>query len=1495
MLSRSISRLSLYVLSVLLISGIAQARTWQYEYPVSSGGVAGLWASIKRDSSGDLQVAYVGHGKLMYATGSGSWSTEVANSSGVTDGEAPQWTSLAMAGTTPHISYYDARTNTLKHAWKSTDWQSETVDSAGGVGKYSCIAVDGSGYPAIVYYDEAGDALKYAYRDGSGWHLSTIATGCGEYSSLAFDGSGNAHVAYYDSTEVLKYAKRSGGSWTYETADSTKYCGEMCSLVLDGSGYPHIAYRDGFNSRLKYAWKDGSGWHAEVADSQDRTGFMPAIAIGTDGYPRINYFRRAGWVSGSDFYHLETWYAYKSASGWQKQLIQRIMTTNDQWCLSMALDSSNQPCVAYHYFASKSLNYMHYNGSGWDQETADAGREIGQYASLTLDGSNNPHISYYAMDTPNLYYARKSGSAWSVEQVDSAGDTGGYSSIKMLPSGYPAISYCKFKFTWSDPEYHMGADLKYAYKDGSGWHPSTVQSDVGLYTSLAIQGGQPRISYGDMTYKAQNLRYAQWNGSSWEFATPDPGSAPVDPSPDWHADGHWTSLAFDGSGNPHISYMEHWQDFGATPAEDILLRRLKHAWRSGGAWYSEIVDDGQMGKFTSIAINSSGYPCIAYQDVGNGYLKYAYKTGSGWQKETIDTATATGWYASLALNPSDYPRIAYKEIGGQVLRYAWKDAVGWHTETADTSGRVGDYCSLALTSTGEPYIAYMDWDNLTLKVAYPSPQQYGSISGFVRDNVGQPISQASVTTNVGGYSTLSNPDGSYTLSEVLPGVYNVTASKVGYQSQTVLDVQVSADQTATVNFNLTPIPPGAISGYVKDTGGNPISGATVSTNTGGYSTTSGANGGYSLSVLPGTYNVTASKSGYQSQTQNNVSVSSGATTTVNFNLSPVTYGTISGYVRNTSGTAISGATVSTNTGGYSTTSGSDGGYTLSNVAAGTYNVTASKTGYQSQTQNNISVTAGQTTACNFNLAPSTAQLINGNFEGGFTNGVANGWTKFIVSGSPSFGDETSHVHGGSHAQRWSTNWTTHDAGIYQQVTAAKSVSYTFSAWTWRHDEWNNGGDNEASWVGIDPYGGTNAASSNVQWSSKQISYETWTQQSVSAAAQADTITVFIRGRANWAGNVMLTCADDAALQASPPGIGNISGYVKDAGNNPIIGASVTTGAYTAMSGSDGSYTLANLLAGAYSVTASKAGYQSQTKAGIVVSVGQTTSCSFNLTPNPGSITGYVKDRNTNEPISGATVSTNTGGYSTTTGSDGGYTLSNVAAGTYNVTASKTGYASQTKSNVTVGPGQTANADFSLVTGYAKVSDVKKLPDGRYISLGEVICSRRPNSSLMFVQDADRTAGIKVTAGTGSIPTIDPGTACTVEGRLTSVNNVREITDVQVTTGSSGKTPDPLCASNVNVGGADFFYSAGPPASGQKGSAWSVGVNNVGLLVCAWGRVLDTPAGGVFHIYDGSIPSGLPVKLLSGVIAPAQGTYAVLKGIPEPDGLLLVLDLDKTAY
>lgn len=79
-----------------------------------------------------------------------------------------------------------------------------------------------------------------------------------------------------------------------------------------------------------------------------------------------------------------------------------------------------------------------------------------------------------------------------------------------------------------------------------------------------------------------------------------------------------------------------------------------------------------------------------------------------------------------------------------------------------------------------------------------------------------------------------------------------------------------------------------------------------------------------------------------------------------------TAGTISGWVRTTGGTGISGATVSTNTGGYTATTDSNGDYALTNINAGTYTVTASKYGY-APSSSSVTVTAGNVSTANYSL------------------------------------------------------------------------------------------------------------------------------------------------------------------------------------------------------------------------------------------------------------------------------------------------------------------------------------------------------------------------------------------------------------------------------------------------------------------------------------------------------------------------------------------------
>jgi hypothetical protein len=77
----------------------------------------------------------------------------------------------------------------------------------------------------------------------------------------------------------------------------------------------------------------------------------------------------------------------------------------------------------------------------------------------------------------------------------------------------------------------------------------------------------------------------------------------------------------------------------------------------------------------------------------------------------------------------------------------------------------------------------------------------------------------------------------------------------------------------------------------------------------------------------------------------------------------------------------------------------------------------------------------------------------------------------------------------------------------------------------------------------------------------------------------------------------------------------------------------------------------------------------------------------------GTISGTLTDKDTGNPIAGATVSANA--YSSTTNSEGKYTLYNIPEGSYTVTASKAGYLTQSQTNVQVVGSQKTTVNLQL--------------------------------------------------------------------------------------------------------------------------------------------------------------------------------------------------------
>lgn len=162
-------------------------------------------------------------------------------------------------------------------------------------------------------------------------------------------------------------------------------------------------------------------------------------------------------------------------------------------------------------------------------------------------------------------------------------------------------------------------------------------------------------------------------------------------------------------------------------------------------------------------------------------------------------------------------------------------------------------------------------------------------------------------------------------------------------------------------------------------------------------------------------------------------------------------GAIAGTVSDSTGAGIVGATVTTTPGGYAATSGSGGAYAIANVPTGSYGVTASKAGYDPRTQDNVVVSRGQTTTINLALltTPFSGFVSNGDFERGFTSGVATGWSTWRGSWSNTitYSQETTDHLAGSAAQRWgrSDNKRIH-GGVCLSVPTISGVIYEIIAW-----------------------------------------------------------------------------------------------------------------------------------------------------------------------------------------------------------------------------------------------------------------------------------------------------------------------------------------------------------------------------------------------------------------------------------------------------------------
>ena len=467
-------------------------------------------------------------------------------------------------------------------------------------------------------------------------------------------------------------------------------------------------------------------------------------------------------------------------------------------------------------------------------------------------------------------------------------------------------------------------------------------------------------------------------------------------------------------------------------------------------------------------------------------------------------------------------------------------------------------------------------------------QPTGAIGGTVTDSVTNAVVAGATVSNSGG-STITNGTGGYTLSTVAPGTYTVTASATGYTTQPAAGVKVTSAATTTKNFAMVPNP-GSINGTVTDmVTGLPVGSATVCTSTGGTctsnSTTTALNGTYTLSGLTeGSYQITASATGHSSQTLT-VNVSPGGTTKQGLVLAPIP-GTISGTVKDSATSiAIGGATVCISTGGTcsssSTTTAGDGRYTLGNVAPGTYTVTASDTGYATQSDATVAVLTGATTTKGFALVPQPGS-ITGTVTDSVTHAAIAGATVSYPPGTGSTttttaGDGTytlSNVFEGSYSVTTSaTNYTpqTTTVTVSPGATTAQTFALVPQPGTITGTLTDSVTSAAISGATVSYTGPGGSSGNTISGSDGTYSLVALPEGSYTVIASDATFYVPSSGLPVTVGPGG-TSTQNIPLSPQPA---TISGTVVDQTATPVSGATVSYsgGSGTAITGTDGTYSL----------------------------------------------------------------------------------------------------------------------------------------------------------------------------------------------------------------------------------------------------------------------------------------------------------------------------------
>lgn len=300
-----------------------------------------------------------------------------------------------------HMAYQDLSDMFLKYTVKNAAtgiWSPVQVvdNSAPGVGGQLDLEFDNNGSPAIAYYTDATQDLKYAIRStqNNHWRTQTVdsKTTVGQNPSLVFSRNGNsAMISYYNRTKGdLKVAvQQTTYEWQISTVDAAGDVGRFSKIMLDPNrtdlnGRYVIAYEDRTHNGVRYGYTAGS-WRTDLIQGAGITymggyvslafedsGSGASSGIGADRFqPRVVFHEKAPDMS--------LWFASrdKATGVWTSQRIDGKGNAKKMGAYAQLSYESGKAEIFYFDDRNNQLRRAVQNGKSWLYYTIGAGgREV---------------------------------------------------------------------------------------------------------------------------------------------------------------------------------------------------------------------------------------------------------------------------------------------------------------------------------------------------------------------------------------------------------------------------------------------------------------------------------------------------------------------------------------------------------------------------------------------------------------------------------------------------------------------------------------------------------------------------------------------------------------------------------------------------------------------------------------------------------------------------------------------------------------------------------------------------------------------------------------------------------------------------------------------------------------------------------------------------------------------------------------------------------------